>query len=91
MGQKTWTMKHVMGSYCWDLQREVSMTPLMRVEGYRADGGDGDAHVDVVQSSSFIGAVLSEASLFEGKLSELCRDLGGRGSTSADTHGSADL
>ena len=49
MGQRTWTMKHVMGSYCWDLQREVSMVPLMRVEGYRADGGDGGGYVDVAR------------------------------------------
>ena len=60
------------------MQREVPTVPLMLVDGYRADGWLGML-IGTRMWYGFFGAVLSEEGLFEGKVSELCRDLGDRG------------
>ena len=60
------------------MQREVPTVPLMLSDGYRADGWLGMLMGTRVWYG-FFGAVLTEESLFEGKVSELCRDLGERG------------
>eukprot|EP01050_Picozoa_sp_SAG11_P006205 SAG11_NODE_473_length_9186_cov_2.540332_3_plen_1067_part_00 len=61
------------------MQREVETVPLMLAEGYRADGWLGFM-VGTRLWYGFYGAVvLSKESQFEGKVSELCRELGDRG------------
>ena len=60
------------------MQREVPTVPLMLADGYRADGWLGML-IGTRMWYGFFGAVLSEEGLFEGKVSELCRDLGERG------------
>eukprot|EP01050_Picozoa_sp_SAG11_P019096 SAG11_NODE_2989_length_2787_cov_1.598586_3_plen_237_part_01 len=54
----------------------------MLSEGYQADGWLGML-VGVRMWYGFYGRVLSDESTFEGKMSELCRDLGARGRWSA--------
>ena len=63
------------------MQREVPTIPLMLADGYRADGWLGML-IGTRMWYGFFGAVLSEESLFDGKVSELCRDLGDRGQSS---------
>eukprot|EP01052_Picozoa_sp_SAG31_P010692 SAG31_NODE_593_length_13721_cov_5.192175_3_plen_1231_part_00 len=60
------------------MQREVPLVPLMLVDGYRADGWLGMLMGAKIWYG-FYGAVLSTDSLFESKVSELCRELGDRG------------
>ena len=60
------------------MQREVPTIPLLLEDGYRADGWLGML-IGTRMWYGFFGPVLTEASLFEGKVSELCRDLGDRG------------
>eukprot|EP01052_Picozoa_sp_SAG31_P002380 SAG31_NODE_84_length_27014_cov_3.743006_7_plen_1064_part_00 len=68
------------------MQREVPTIPLMLVDGYRADGWLGML-IGTRMWYGFYGAVLTDASLFEGKVSELCRDLGDRGRMRASVGG----
>jgi hypothetical protein len=65
------------------MQREVPTVPLMLTEGYRADGWLGML-IGTRMWYGFYGSALSEESLFEGKMVELCRDLGDRGRSDAD-------
>eukprot|EP01050_Picozoa_sp_SAG11_P005098 SAG11_NODE_345_length_10432_cov_276.637956_3_plen_1926_part_00 len=60
------------------MQREVETVPLMLSEGYQADGWLGFM-IGTRLWYGFYGDVLSVASLFEGKVSEVCRELGDRG------------
>ena len=60
------------------MQREVSCVPLMLADGYRADGWLGML-VGTRMWYGFYGSVLTDASAFEMKMSELCRELGPRG------------
>jgi hypothetical protein len=60
------------------MQREVPVIPLMLEDGYRADGWLGIL-IGTRMWYGFFGAVCSEEAQFEGKVSELCRDLGVRG------------
>ena len=59
-------------------QRQKEMVPLMVEEGYRADGWLGMLLGTRVWYS-FCGSVLLNEAAFEGKMDELCRELGGRG------------
>ena len=68
------------------MQREVPTVPLMLVDGYRADGWLGML-IGTRMWYSFYGPVLLEDSLFEGRMSELCRDLGDRGRSENSTSG----
>eukprot|EP01050_Picozoa_sp_SAG11_P023613 SAG11_NODE_4793_length_1764_cov_11.771171_1_plen_587_part_11 len=63
----------------------------MLSEGYQADGWLGML-VGVRMWYGFYGRVLSDESTFEGKMSELCRDLGvrGRGNVATDAVGSGE-
>jgi hypothetical protein len=62
------------------MQREVDTVPLMLVDGYQADGWLGML-IGTRMWYAFYGGTLTESSLFEGKVEELCRELGqyGRG------------
>jgi hypothetical protein len=62
------------------MQREVETVPLMLVEGYQADGWLGML-IGTRMWYGFYGASASDAGLFEGKVEELCRELGERGRT----------
>ena len=64
------------------MQREVPTIPLMLADGYRADGWLGML-IGTRMWYGFFGAVLTEESLFDSKLSELCRDIGLRGTAEA--------
>ena len=64
------------------MQREVPTIPLMLVEKYQADGWLGML-IGTQLWYGFFGSVLSEIGLFDGKVSELCRDLGERGKAGA--------
>ena len=59
-------------------QREKDMVPLMVEEGYRADGWLGML-LGVRLYYVFFGSTLSSDAAFEGKMEELCRELGDRG------------
>jgi hypothetical protein len=59
-------------------QREKDMVPLMMEEGYRADGWLGML-LGVRLYYVFFGNTLSSDAGFEGKMEELCRELGERG------------
>jgi hypothetical protein len=59
-------------------QREKEMVPLMMEEGYRADGWLGML-LGTRLWYSCCGSVLSSEAAFEGKMEELCRELGDRG------------
>jgi hypothetical protein len=59
-------------------QREKDMVPLMVEEGYRADGWLGMLLGTRLYYVFYGGTVSSEAA-FEGKMEELCRELGDRG------------
>jgi hypothetical protein len=59
-------------------QREKEMVPLMMEEGYRADGWLGML-LGTRLWYGFCGTVLSSEGAFEGKVEELCRELGERG------------
>jgi hypothetical protein len=59
-------------------QREKDMVPLMVEEGYRADGWLGML-LGVRLYYAFLGSTLSSDAGFEGKMEELCRELGERG------------
>jgi hypothetical protein len=71
------------------MQREVDTVPLMLVEGYQADGWLGML-IGTRMWYGFYGVASSESVVFEGKVEELCRELGERGrngglhTTSAD-------
>ena len=60
------------------MQREVPTVPLMLEEGYRADGWLGML-MGTRLWYGFFGGVLVDEGRFEGKVSELCRELGDRG------------
>eukprot|EP01050_Picozoa_sp_SAG11_P003753 SAG11_NODE_220_length_12154_cov_92.233347_2_plen_123_part_00 len=60
------------------MQREVEAVPLMLSEGYQADGWLGFM-IGTRMWYGFFGRVISEQGLFNGKVSELCRELGERG------------
>ena len=64
------------------MQREVPTIPLMLADGYRADGWLGML-IGTRMWYGFFGAVLTEESLFDSKVSELCRDIGLRGRAEA--------
>ena len=68
------------------MQREVPTIPLMLVDGYRADGWLGML-IGTRMWYGFFGSVLSDDALFDGKVSELCRDLGERGRQGQTTEG----
>jgi hypothetical protein len=59
-------------------QREKDLVPLMVEEGYRADGWLGML-LGMRLWYSFCGRVLESEADFEGKMEELCRELGDRG------------
>ena len=59
-------------------QRQKEMVPLMVEEGYCADGWLGMLLGTRVWYA-FCGSVLSSDASFEGKMEELCRELGGQG------------
>jgi hypothetical protein len=71
------------------MQREVDTVPLMLVEGYQADGWLGML-IGTRMWYGFYGVASSESVVLEGKVEELCRELGERGrngglhTTSAD-------
>jgi hypothetical protein len=68
-------------------QREKDMVPLMVEEGYRADGWLGmllGARLYYV----LYGSTVSSEAAFEGKMEELCRELGERGKVGPSTGGS---
>ena len=65
------------------MQREVDTVPLMLVDGYQADGWLGML-IGTRLWYGFYGAAALESAAFEGKIEELCRELGGRGLGSAD-------
>eukprot|EP01048_Picozoa_sp_COSAG05_P020287 COSAG05_NODE_3408_length_2082_cov_4.481594_2_plen_59_part_00 len=56
--------------------------PLMMVEGYSANGWLG-MMLGVSLWYGFFGTVLASEGAFEGKMEELCRELGERGKASA--------
>jgi hypothetical protein len=60
------------------MQREVDTVPLMLVDGYRPDGWLGML-IGTRMWYGFYGRTLKESRLFEGKVEELCRELGERG------------
>ena len=60
------------------MQREVPTIQLMLASGYQADGWL-EMLIGTRMGYGFHGAVLSDDLLFEGKVAELCRDLGERG------------
>jgi hypothetical protein len=60
------------------MQREVDTVPLMLVDGYQADGWLGML-IGTRMWYGFYGAAVSDVGLFEGKIEELCRELGDRG------------
>eukprot|EP01043_Picozoa_sp_COSAG02_P063924 COSAG02_NODE_9196_length_2292_cov_1.844961_1_plen_727_part_01 len=59
-------------------QRQKEMIPLMMEEGYRADGWLGML-LGVHLWYAFCGSVLASEASFEGKMEELCRELGEKG------------
>ena len=59
-------------------QQELDMVPLMMEEGYRAKGWLGML-LGVRLYYQFCGVVLEREAAFEGKVEELCRELGERG------------
>eukprot|EP01047_Picozoa_sp_COSAG01_P007366 COSAG01_NODE_279_length_19520_cov_41.772154_19_plen_1481_part_01 len=65
-------------------QREKDMVPLMVEEGYRADGWLGML-LGTRLYYGFFCAVLSSEAAFEGKMEELCRELGERGQAGQPT------
>jgi hypothetical protein len=69
------------------MQREVDTVPLMLVEGYQADGWLGML-IGTRLWYGFYGAAASESAAFEGKIEELCRELGERGRR-GDSRGTA--
>ena len=75
-------------------QQQKDMIPLMLEEGYRANGWLGML-LGVRMWYAFCGSVLASEGAFEGKMEELCRELGERGrvlstAAAADTGGSAE-
>ena len=63
-------------------QRQKEMVPLLVEEGYRADGWLG-MFIGTRLYYAFCGSVLSSDGAFEGKMEELCRELGERGKVSS--------
>ena len=61
-------------------QQELDMVPLMMEEGYRAKGWLGML-LGVRLYYQFCGVVLESEAMFNGKVDELCRELGERGKT----------
>ena len=59
-------------------QQQKDMVPLMMVEGYSANGWLG-MMLGVRLWYGLYGTVLENESAFEGKVEELCRELGSRG------------
>ena len=59
-------------------QQELDMVPLMMEKGYRAKGWLGML-LGVQLYYQFCGVVLESEAAFEGKVEELCRELGERG------------
>ena len=59
-------------------QRQKEMVPLMLEEGYRANGWLGMI-LGMRLWYGFYGTTLASESAFEGKVEELCRELGERG------------
>jgi hypothetical protein len=59
------------------MQREVDTVPLMLVDGYQADGWLGML-IGTRMWYGFYGGVVLESVQFEGKVEELCRELGDR-------------
>ena len=62
-------------------QQKKDMVPLMMEEGYRANGWLGML-LGVRLWYGFYGLVLDSDDAFEGKVAELCRELGLRGKMS---------
>ena len=62
-------------------QQKKDMVPLMLEEGYSPNGWLGML-LGVRLWYGFYGSVLSSAGTFEGKVEELCRELGERGLSS---------
>eukprot|EP01048_Picozoa_sp_COSAG05_P020286 COSAG05_NODE_3408_length_2082_cov_4.481594_1_plen_424_part_00 len=63
-------------------QQQKDMVPLMMVEGYSANGWLG-MMLGVRLWYGFFGTVLASEGAFEGKMEELCRELGDRGRVSS--------
>ena len=59
-------------------QQQKEMIPLMLEEGYHANGWLGML-LGVRMWYAFCGSVLGSEALFEGKVDELCRELGEKG------------
>ena len=59
-------------------QQQKDMVPLMAVDGYRPNGWLGML-LGVRLWYGFYGSVLASEAAFEGKVDELCRELGARG------------
>jgi hypothetical protein len=74
------------------MQREVDTVPLMLVNGYRPDGWLGML-MGTRMWYAFYGASGLESAVFEGKVEELCRELGerGRGGGEEDSTSAADV
>ena len=60
------------------MQREVDTVPLMLVDGYQADGWLGML-IGARMWYGFYGSTVTDEVLFQGKIEELCRELGDRG------------
>jgi hypothetical protein len=60
------------------MQREVDTVPLMLVDGYRPDGWLGML-IGTRMWYGFYGSTVTDEVLFQGKIEELCRELGDRG------------
>ena len=63
-------------------QQQKDMVPLMMVDGYRPNGWLGML-LGVRLWYGFYGSVLASEAAFEGKVEELCRELGERGLSNA--------
>jgi hypothetical protein len=59
------------------MQREVDTVPLMLVDGYQADGWLGML-IGARMWYGFYGSTVTDEALFQGKIEELCRELGDR-------------
>jgi hypothetical protein len=71
------------------MQREVDTVPLMLVDGYQADGWLGML-MGTRMWYGFYGGTVTDSGLFEGKVEELCRELGERGRSEDSTTSTAD-
>ena len=76
--QSTSTPVHATDSIPHDLHHICTQVPLMMEDGYRSKGWLGML-LGVRLWYGFYGATLESDGAFEGKVDELCRELGERG------------